>query len=114
MNTDGFLGDICPYSCVHQWFTLSVSCPSRLRGVCPGSRVPLVFPFELERFLDCGFGFADCGLEKGTRGDDNQVRGLRVGGQVVAGLGQRAEDVLGVNLVLGAAEEDEAGGMTNT
>ena len=65
---------------------------------------------EFERFHDCGFGLADSGLEKGTGGNDNEVSRARVSCKAVAGFGQRAEDVLGINLVLGTAEEDKTGG----
>jgi hypothetical protein len=68
----------------------------------------------LERFRDCSFRFPNRGLEKGAGGDDDEVRRARVGCQAVAGLGQRAEDVLGINLVLRTAEEDEASGITNS
>jgi hypothetical protein len=68
---------------------------------------------ELERLLDGGLGFVDSGLEKGARGDDDKVGRARVSSEAVPGLCQRAEDVLGVNLVLGTTEEDKAGGITN-
>ena len=68
---------------------------------------------ELERFLNCGFGFADRGLEKGAGGDDDEVGGARLSCEAVAGLGQRAEDVLGVDLVLGTTQEDDTGGIAN-
>jgi hypothetical protein len=67
----------------------------------------------LERFFDCGFGFPDRGLEEGAGGDDDEVGRARVGGEGVSGLGQRAEDMLRVNLVLGTTEEDNTGGITN-
>jgi hypothetical protein len=113
MNTDGFLGDICPVIRVHRWFILSVSCLSGLRGVYVGLRVAWAFLLELERFIDCGFRFADRGLEEGAGGDDNQVGRARISCEAVSGFSQRAEDVLGVNLVLGTAEEDEASGIAN-
>jgi hypothetical protein len=45
MNTDGFLGDICPVIRVHRWFMLSVSC---LRGVHVGFLIALA--------VTCAFG----------------------------------------------------------
>jgi hypothetical protein len=78
-----------------------------------GFRVACASLLELERFFDCGFGFADSGLEKGAGGDDDKVSRARVGCEAVAGFGQRAEDVLGVNLVLGTTEEDNTSGITN-
>lgn len=67
----------------------------------------------LERFLDCGCGFADCGLEKCAGGDDDEVGRTRLSCETVPGLGQRAEYVLRVNLVLGTTEKDNTGGITN-
>lgn len=80
-----------------------------------GDYDPLVYVslLVLERFLNGGFGFADRGLEKCAGGDDDEVGGARFGCEAVPGLGQRAENVLGINLVLGTTQEDDTGGIPN-